>query len=429
MRYEILVGLRYLKNQRRRAFLSTITTASVLGVMLGVAALTLVLSVVGGFEDELKRRILGTNAHVLVLRYGGEFQGYDGTAREIATVPGVAGASPFIFSEIMLTRKGERRGTVVKGIDPNTAALVSDIGDHVIEGTMAALGNPEFIKPSAETLEHYKDEGEPPVVPGIVIGEAMAKSIRASVGDELFLVNPLGDNPGAVALAIQPKSKVFRVAGIFRVGYYDYDAKLVFIHLPDAQEFFKMPGAVTGLEVKTTDIDKAPEIARAILSKLQGYPFRTRDWRQMNHNLFAAIAMQKVVMFIILVFIVIVAAFNIVSTLYLFTAEKTKEVAILKSLGATGGQVMRIFQFIGGVIGLAGTGAGVLLGLGLGKIAGMLDYQLDPQVYFIDHLPVRMNPIEFAMVATVALLLCSIATLPPSLFARRMHPVDGLRLG
>jgi lipoprotein-releasing system permease protein len=291
------------------------------------------------------------------------------------------------------------------------------------------VGRPE----AGATLSEEQIIGTPKAVdadgaataPGIVLGKELAHSMKVMVGDRVNVVSPLGGELGPTGP--MPKSRPFKVAGIFFSGMYEYDAKFAYIALPEAQKFFGLGASVTGLELKTDDIDNTRQITRQILQTLDGYPYRTKDWGEMNRNLFSALRLEKVVMAVILAFIVLVACFNIVSTLIMMVLEKSKEIAILKSMGATDTSVMKVFVLEGLMIGLLGTAVGLVLGFLICLVVDKVGIHLDAEVYYIDKLPVRVDAMQFAGVAFLAILLSYLATIYPATRASRLAPVDGLR--
>jgi lipoprotein-releasing system permease protein len=400
------------------------TLISIGGVAIGVWALTVVLSVMSGFEGDLKAKILGTRAHGMVLKYGqNDFKEWRDVRAQVLGVRGVVGATPFLYNEVMLAAEKNLTGTLLEGIDPATVGTVTDLPRTVQEGRLEYLAKPELIPPAPER------EGRPAaaagrILPGVVVGREMARSLRVFVGDTVNVINPLGDlGPSGP----QPKSRPFRVAAIFFTGMYEYDSKFAYIDLGEAQRFFGTGDAVTGLEVKVADVDQARPVLRRVLTALEGYPYRVRDWGELNRNLFSALMMEKVVMAVILGFIVLVASFIIVATLIMQVLDKRREIAVLKSMGAGQPSVMKIFVAEGVVIGAVGTAFGLLLGYGTCLLIDKVGIPLDPEVYYISNLPVRMDPAEFGLVALLALALSYLATIYPASKASRLEPVEGLR--
>lgn len=413
MQYEILIGLRYLKSKRREAVISLITLISSGGVALGVMALIVVLSVMSGFEKDLRDKILGTNAHVVLLRFGeGGITDVDKLLPRITPLPHVAAAAPFTLHQVMLTSRHGVMGAVLRGVDPEREGQVTDLARNMKKGSLDALSR----------------DGE-----GIILGKSLAASLGISVGDPVNVVSPVGG--GVTPLGMAPRVKQFTVVGVFEAGMYEYDAGLAYIPIPAAQTFFRMGKSVTGVEIKLDDIYQAPQVAGQMQEELR-FPFYTRTWMEMNKNLFSALKLEKTVMFIILVMIVLVAAFGVVSTLTMLVMEKTREIAILKSMGATAAGIMRIFILDGVVIGAVGTLVGLLGGLvvtkNLDRIVSFVErvFGIDAfpgDVYFLDKLPHQINAPDVVVVVIVSLIISFLATLYPSWQASRLNPVDALR--
>jgi lipoprotein-releasing system permease protein len=470
---------------RRRSPTMIMTIISICGVALGVQALTVVLSVMSGFELDLKQKIVGTNAHAVVLKYGNEFEGWEKVADKVRSVRGVTGVTPFILNEVMVASDQNISGALVKGIDAQTVSEVTNLRSVIKEGSLDWLDHPEKIdipppshrirtlipvddddggalpnksgkpmevpkgkagelakdkpkadeKPKAVLTEEDiigkpndkddKDWKDDEKLPGIVIGRELAHSLKLMVGDRLNVISPLGGDLGPTGPV--PKSRPFRVAAIFFSGMYEYDAKFAYIALPEAQSFFNQGASVTGLELKTDDIDNTRQITRSVLAALDGYPYRTKDWGEMNKNLFSALRLEKLVMAIILVIIVLVACFNIVSTLIMMVLEKSKEISILKSMGSTDTSVMKVFVIEGLIIGVIGTILGLVLGYFACMFVEVVGIHLDAEVYYIDKLPVKIDALQFGAVAFIAILLSYLATIYPATRASRVAPVDGLR--
>ncbi len=421
MSYELFIGLRYLKAKRKHSFISIISLISILGVMVGVSALIIVLSVMGGFEEDLKEKILGVNAHIVVLKIGRGIDDYPSVLEKIKEVDGVTGASPFIYNQVMLSSRGGAQGVVVRGIDLETVGDITVLPEKIkfggMEGLDVSLGG--------------KEGGG---LPGILIGKELANGLGLGVGDELNVISPQGT---VSAMGVLPRMAVFKVAGIFELGMYEYDSNMAFISLENAQRFFRLGGTVTGIEVSINEIYKADKIAERIRAHLVDIgSYWTRTWMEMNKNLFSALRLEKLAMFIILTLIILVAAFNIISTLVMVVMDKGKDIAILKSMGATSASIMRIFMVEGLIIGLIGTAIGILFGVTIALnlewlvkvMEGAFNLKLFPaSVYYIDKFPSRVEPGTVVVVAVVSIVISFLATLYPSWKASRLDPVEAIR--
>jgi lipoprotein-releasing system permease protein len=414
MRYEWFIGLRYLKAKRKQTFISIITIISIAGVMVGVMTLIVVLAVMSGFEKTLKEKILGTQAHLVVLKASQQsMDHYEEVLKQVRDVKGVVSAAPFIFNQVMLSSESSVSGVVIKGIDPDQVGKVTELAHNMKAGRL-------------QDLKGGSDS------PGVILGAELAKHLGVTLNDAIQVISPLGT---ITPMGMMPKMKRFRVVGIFYSGMYEYDNTMAYVSLESAQKFFGMGARVTGIEIKTNDIYKVKEIGKEIRQKL-GFPFWTKDWMEMNRNLFSALKLEKIAMFIILVLIVLVAAFNIISTLIMVVMEKHKDIAILKSMGAPSKGILRIFIIEGGVIGIVGTVFGTILGLGaafnLEKITGFVENLfgfkiLSSDVYYIDKLPSQVNPMDVGLIVITAILISLLATLYPSWRASRLDPAEALR--
>lgn len=409
--YEIFIGFRYLKAKRKQTFISIITLISMGGVMVGVMALVIVLSVMAGFQEDLRSKILGTTSHVIVMKFGKGMEEHEEVVRKIKTVPHVLAASPFIYNQVMLTSATGVSGAVIRGIEPDTAMAVTDIAKNIREGSLSAIAQKREDKDGVE-------------VAGVVIGKELAKTLGVFLGDYINVVSPIGT---ITPMGMVPRSKRFQVEGVFDSGMYEYDSSLAYIALNESQSFFDMSNMVTGVEVRVDDIYRAGEIGKDIQGML-GYPFWTRDWMEMNKNLFSALKLERIAMFVIMVLIILVAAFNIVSTLIMVVMEKHKDIAILKAMGATRRSIMKIFVIEGTVIGTVGTVLGLIGGYASCLLLARYKFiELPGDVYYISTLPVKVEPMTLLFVSAAAMGISFIATIYPAYQAARLDPVEALR--
>ncbi len=414
MRYEVLIGWRYLRAKRKETFISMITGISMLGLIIGVMTLNVVLAVFTGFEEDLRDRILSFNPQVVVLTFNGLIREPQGVVERIAHVPEVEAAAPFIYGQAMITAQKKVIGAVVRAIGPGSEKVM-DLQRHLTAGAVAELPGLHAVKVAS---------GETVSLPALIIGKELAQQLEVQVGATVNVTSPL-TAPSAVGVA--PRIKRFLVAGIFDSGMQEYDGSLVYMDLTAAQQFFELGDAVTGIEVRVADFERAPEMAARIGHAL-GFPYRVRDWMEVNHNLFAALRVGKTVYSIVLLLIVLVAAFNVVSMLIMVVMEKRKDIAVLKSMGATRAGVGRIFIFKGMIIGVVGTALGNCGAYLLCELLKRYKFiELPKDVYAIDTLQVRLYPEYFLAVSVAALLLCLLATVYPARQAARLAPVDVIR--
>lgn len=411
MRFEWFISLRYLRAKRKQSFISIISVISVAGVMVGVMALIVVMAVMAGFTDGLRDKILGINSHVVVQQLGGEINDPKPISDYLKTIPGVTAVTPYLYTQAMITGGGEGAGAVLRGIDPESAAKVLNLDSILTSGDLASLNAPKDA-----TGRNY---------PGIIIGKELSRQLQVTMGEKLRLLSAAGP---LTPMGIIPQTTTCVVVGVFDTGMYEYDSSLAYVSMDTARRFLDLKdGSVHGLELKVDDIYQANAIAGKIEEKL-GIRFIARDWMLMNKNLFSALQLEKTAMFIILALIVLVAAFNIVSTLIMVVMEKNKEIAILKSMGATGSNIMRIFIYEGLIIGLFGTTLGVGGGLGLCEILSRYQFiKLPSDVYPLSTLPVKILPLDVTLVAAAAVIITLLATIYPSWQASRVDPAEALR--
>ena len=409
--FELFVGLRYTRAKRRNHFISFISLVSMLGIALGIAALVTVMSVMNGFEREIRSRILGVAAHVQVLAVDGALADWPGVMAEARRNPQVSAAAPFVAAQGLLSSGAQVRGVFVRGIVPEMEDQVADLGAHMRSGRLADLQPGEF---------------------SIMLGADLARALRVQRGDRVTLVAPQGQVTPA---GLVPRLKQFRVAGIFSVGHYEYDSGLALVRMEDAQALYRMGQAASGVRLKLANLYEAPRVAREI-AKSVGTDAYVTDWTQQNANYFRAIQIEKRMMFIILTLIIAVAAFNLVSTLVMVVTDKHPDIAILRTLGASPASIMTVFMGQGTLIGVIGTALGVVLGVVLSlnidvvvpAIERAFDFQiLSREVYYISELPSQLVWRDVWTVAAVALGLAFAATIYPSWRAARVNPAEALR--
>jgi lipoprotein-releasing system permease protein len=525
MGYPLTIALRYIGSKKRN-MISISTALAIGGVTLGVAALTIVLSVTGGFLDQFREKILGVNAHVLVLKYSIDFREYREIMAKVEHVPGVLAAEPFVINPMMVTH-GERTatGVLLKGVDPEIMQQVLDLPKHIVSGSLAGLRRPgakpperhfdpardepfredsprggreadggtdtllQWMRREVEGEMQLADAGgpsptpagatpEPPKrpekhhkvaraapglvgdvtpnggyksqlpdddfvpdsidpdpcksasevsrMPGIVLGRTLAKQLAVDLGDCVQVTSPqIGISFGSGARS--PIAKQFRVSAVFEAGFDQYDSKLVYTDLYEAQAFYEYGDSVTGVEMKVRDIDRAHDVSRRIDALLNNGIYHTMDWRELNHGLFTALFLQQILMSGVLALIILVAACSVIATIIMIVLEKKKEIALLKALGAKKGAILRIFLYHGGLIGMAGASIGVVLGGLSCRLLMLYRFPLDPKVYFISGLPVSIRLIWFVLPPIAAVGICLVATIFPALYATRLRPADGLR--
>ncbi len=424
------------------------TALSVGGVGVGVMALIIVLSVMSGFEEDLQKKILGAHSHVVVSKYAGHLPEYKRLMEQISKVPGVVGQTPSIDNPVMVLAEGDEvQGIVLKGIDPGTVGSVLDLRKNMLPGgELDHLTTPEkivprrafggFGNPSSQQEEEEELESEDPIIgkstksaqpkvlPGIILGRELATIMRVVVGDRVNVISPQGAELGPAGLI--PKSRAFRVAGIFYSGMYEYDAKFAYILLDEAQKLFSADGP-SGIELKVADVDDARRIASLVSRELGGYPYRARDWGEIHRNIFSALRLEKLVMGIILSIIIVVAAGLIVATVIMLVLEKRKEIAVLKALGVSDGGIVKIFLAEGLQIGVAGGVLGLFSGLAWCLFIERVGIKLDPSVYYIPALPVKIEPLQTALAVVIAVLVTYLASIYPALKASSVEPVEGLK--
>ena len=410
--FERAVAGRYLRARRGERFVSVIAGFSLVGIALGVATLIIVMSVMGGFQVDLLNRILGFNGHLGVYPVGTSLTDYQATTARILAVPGVTSAVPVVDGQVLLTGpRGQSAGGLVRGIRPEDFRHMHAVSDNIRAGTLDDFGGEDAV----------------------AVGVGLAQKFGLTVGSPLTLVSPQG---AATAFGTIPRVRAYRVAAVFQVGMNEYDTSFVFLPLEAAQIFFQQPGAASHIEVMVADPQNVREESRAITTALSGMQLRVIDWQQSNNSFFAAVQVERNVMFLILTLIILVAAFNVVSSLIMMVKDKTRDIAVLRTIGAGRGAVMRIFLMCGASVGVTGTVVGVVLGvlfcLNIETLQGWVEAAtgasvFNPEVYYLTHLPARLDWREVMQVVAMALSLSLLATLYPSWRAARTDPVEALR--
>ena len=484
--FQPLLAARHLRS-KKSGFLAAISLLSILAVTVSSCALTTTLSVMGGFRSDLKRKILGNNAHIALDREHGSIEGWAPLLKSAGDLKGVTGASPFVSGEVMVSSASNLGTAILRGVEPESVGKVNDLPKNLKSGSLDYLDHPEKLlelapegssltglsgslfkpvrdskllndKEDAEAAEKGKaadpagvaaqaadlqkklaelDEflrkdrpdpaadGKPKeVLPGIIIGQELARALRLYLGDEVNVVAPLGALGPSGPM---PKARAFRVAGIFYSGMYEYDMKFTYVSLATAQRFLNIGHAISGVEIKVNNVDAAPQIAEQLRKQIARPELRVRDWQELNSRLFGALALEKLAMFIALGIAILVASFCIAGTLTLMVQEKGREVAILKAMGTSDRAIVSVFVVEGGLIGLLGASLGLFLGYMMCFAAEHFGIRMNPEVYYIDRLPVHIDPTEFALTFVAAIAVCLLVTIYPALLASRLRPVDALR--
>ena len=413
MRYELFIGMRYLQARRRETFISLITIISVLGVMIAVMTLNVVMGVMSGFEETLRDRLLGINAHIAIVRSGEPMREYENVIEQIKTMDQIVAASPTIYGQVMLTAGSRVSGVVVRGVDPDRVNRVVDMQKFVREGNLAGL----------KTQHPVHVEDREVLLPGIILGERLANQLGVFLGSPVQVVSPLGM---PTAIGVIPKVRRFAVAGILRTGMSEIDSTLVFMGLSEAQKFFDLDSAVTNIELRIANVNQSREVADEIQRRL-GFPYFAEDWTRLWPNLFSALQLEKTVYFLVLLLMVLIGAFNIVSTLVMVVMEKKKDIAILRSMGATQQSIRRIFLLKGCLIGTVGTILGVILGLLVCTLIANYPFQLPDGVFLISTVPVRVYFGNVVLVACASFVVCLLASIYPARQAAKLDPVEIIR--
>ena len=413
MKYELFIGLRYLKARRQETFISLITLISILGVMIGVMTLNVVMAVMTGFEETLRDRLLGINAHIALLKSGDQLSEYEELLQRVIKQEGVVAASPAIYGQVMLTSGSRVSGVVVRGVDPERVNAVVDLQRYMKQGSIAGLKQQNPVQ-----IEDRKI-----MLPGVIMGERLAAQLGVFVGSPIQVVSPLGS---PTAIGVIPKVRRFVVTGLLNTGMSEIDSTLVFMGLADAQKFFELGDAVSNIEIRVKDVNQSRQIADRIQLQL-GFPYLTEDWTRLWPNLFSALQLEKTVYFLVLLLMVLIGAFNIISTLVMVVMEKRKDIAILMSMGATRASIRKIFLLKGLIIGIVGTTLGLLLGLLVCTLIAQYRFELPKDVFLISTVPVRIYLSNFMIVTVASFIVCLLASLYPARQAAKLDPVEIIR--
>ncbi len=408
--FELFVALKYLFSRQKQTFIYVISIMSMLGVALGVGALVVVLGVYNGFSTDIRDKLLGANAHAIVMSYiPGALDDIDVVTEKILATEGVKNATPFLYNEVMLSAPSGVKGLVLRGIDPASAPHVLTMLQDLRMGSVTALAE--------------RDANEK--IPGIIIGNELAKRLGLVLNSRVNILTASGERSTA---GFSPRIRPFVVVGIFETGMFEYDSSLGFVTLPAARMILGLPDKrISGIEITVDDVYKADIVAKNVHQVLDS-PFYVRHWMEMNANLFAALELEKIGMFILLTMVVLIGSFSIVTTLVMLVMEKTRDIAILMSLGATRGMIRRIFMLQGTVIGIVGTALGYVLGISLAVALKHYQFIKLPQgVYTIDHLPMILTWSDCILVGVAAMLLCFLATIYPARQAASLQPAEALR--
>ncbi|HET9297762.1 MAG TPA: lipoprotein-releasing ABC transporter permease subunit [Candidatus Binatia bacterium] len=413
MNYELFIGLRYLRARRQETFISLITVISVLGVMIGVMTLNVVMAVMTGFEETLRDRLLGINAHIALLKSGDQLSEYEELVQQVVKQEGVVAASPAIYGQVMLTSGSRVSGVVVRGVDPDRVNAVVDLQRYMKQGSIAGLKQQNPVQVQDRTI----------MLPGVIMGERLAAQLGVFVGSPIQVVSPLGS---PTAIGVIPKVRRFVVTGLLNTGMSEIDSTLVFMGLADAQKFFELGNAVSNIEIRVDDVNQSREIADRIQLQL-GFPYLTEDWTRLWPNLFSALQLEKTVYFLVLLLMVLIGAFNIISTLVMVVMEKRKDIAILMSMGATRASIRKIFLLKGFIIGIVGTTLGLLLGLVVCTLIAQYRFELPKDVFLISTVPVRIYFSNFMIVTLASFIVCLLASIYPARQAAKLDPVEIIR--
>lgn len=418
---ERMISWRHL-TAHRKGLISVTATVAVIGIALGVAALVAVTAVMSGYQEDIQAKILSTNAHLVIQKYGIDFTEHQEIADKALKIDGIIAGTPFTFNEAMLSANDRAFGVLIKGIVPQSAASVTGIGGNVCLEVSKDGHCVKAPERGSELLEQKLASRDG--VPSLIVGSELFKKLSVPVGTSVSLTTPVGI---AGARGNAPKRLEFHLAGAFRSGMHEFDARLIYLEIGASQRLMGLGKAVNGVEFRVQTPENVERLANQALRAVGHYPYRSLDWRELNASIFTALKLQKIVMFLVLAFIVVVASFNIASTLFMAVVEKAREIGVLKSMGAHDASVMKIFVLEGWIVGGAGTGIGIALGLLVCGIIAQMQIGIAADVYMVESLKVRVQPLEVLLTALAALAISHLATLYPALKAARQRPVDAMR--
>jgi lipoprotein-releasing system permease protein len=409
------IALRYLWSRRAEAFITIITLTSIVGVAIGVMVLNIVMAVMTGFQGELREKILGTNSHIVVRRAGGNISDWQAMKGGLEKVPGVKSVSPFTYHQVLVRNADKTTGLLVRGIEAGSAAAAQL--QQYLRTPVSRLFDPPALE-----REQGNEASEAVKLPGIVIGRQLAFSLQLLPGTPISLLSP---SVSSSPFGLMPRYRRFVVAGIYSSGLTEYESGLAYVSLKEAQEFFRMGDEISGFELRVDNPEEAPAVASAITGRFDG--ITASDWTSANQSLWDALKLEKRVYFIVLLLIIVMASFSIITTLVMMVLEKRRDIAIVKTMGATAGVVARIFIIQGSVIGALGTALGLLLGYAGCVGLRIYGFPLDERVFQMSTLPVKIDPLNFAMVGAAAFIICCLATIYPARRASRLDPSEILR--
>lgn len=422
MNYSRKIALRYLWSKRSEAFITILTFISIIGVAIGVAVICIVMSIMSGFEYELKDKLIGTNSHIVVRRLGGKIDNWKSVEELIEKTKGVSSVSAFTYHQALVRADDRSSGILIKGLEPDSVSAEKLYG--YLEGKKGETA--EAFNSVPLNVMDSEDEVKLTELPALIVGKELTRTLNVFIGQPVSLISP---SVTSSPYGLIPRYKRFGISAVYKSGLSEYESGLAYMKLSDAQSFFRMADSVSGFEVRVNDINKSSQITKDISDKLMNYAagFYAQDWTESNRPLWEAMQLEKKVYFIVLLLIIVMASFSIISMLVMIVIEKRKDIAILKTMGATNKGISAIFRIQGAVIGLLGTVSGLILGV-VGCIAlDKYGFPLDDRIFPVSQVPVRMEFLNFISVAAAAFFICLIATFYPARKAGKLHPSEVLR--